>query len=156
MDVPCSLPVFQAKFGLKPLYHSQSKVSGTSRSGSICEKQEQSFCLMCHVQISMLLYSGTYVSQHALDHSLQAHLKQLLCPYFLAYILRHCGELCYFLFIIFSFILHTNHSSPSLLSSHSLHYLPSKLPLHPIPLYLHSDGVRLPMGVNKAWYIKLI
>lgn len=50
----------------------------------------------------------------------------------------------------FSFILHSNHGFPSLLSFHSLSpYLP---PIHPLLLY--SGRGKPPMTVNKAWHIK--
>lgn len=50
----------------------------------------------------------------------------------------------------FKFILHIYHGPPSLFSSHSL---PAPHPL--LLLYLHSDEVKPPIGINKERHIKL-
>lgn len=60
------------------------------------------------------------------------------------------------LFIIFKFIFHTNYSFSSILSSCSLPlpvFYPTPIP-YPFLLYLHSDEVRPPMRISKAWYTK--
>lgn len=62
--------------------------------------------------------------------------------------------ICFFIRLVHLTILHTNHSFPFFLSACFLPPIPFYPLPHPLLLCLYSEGVRTPMGINKAWHIQ--